>query len=304
VKAGDLLATPTLHWRSIVENDDLLANFLGDFQKIVAGGFFPYSESPYPVSAAIYVALRWHLRFDQPDSWGQENLNSLYRAFFWRNALTNRYDQGFLTQLGKDIQQLKIVLKKRADFKSGNDWVLFAEQTLQKHMGKVLPTKDQLIEQVSEGRQTGALQKALVLPMIAGARQDFLDPDVKLGFPGGEPVELHYIYPRTWCNSNKAGELANLLNKELAGKNWVESTANLMPLSRKSNNLWKFKTPWQALQERGAEYAVVREAAGQAFIDEEAFTYLSEGPREIEHFWKRRANLLAQDLLDRTTITL
>jgi hypothetical protein len=66
VKAGDLLATPTLHWRSIIKNDDLLANFLGDFQKIVANGFFPYIASPYPVSAAIYVALRWHLHFDQP----------------------------------------------------------------------------------------------------------------------------------------------------------------------------------------------------------------------------------------------
>jgi hypothetical protein len=304
VKAGDLLATPTLHWRSILKNDDLLANFLGDFQKVVANGFFPYIAAPYPVSAAIYVALRWHLHFDQPSNWGREDLNSLYRAFFWRNALTNRYDQGFLTQLGKDIEHLKRILSKRQSFKTGNEWAVFAQREMQEFMGGVLPSKEQLVELVSDGRQTGAFQKALTLPMIAGVHQDLLDPQVKIGFPGGEPVELHYIYPRAWCNSSKAGELATVLDKELAGKNWVDSTANLMPLARKSNNIWKSKIPGQILQEKKAEHGVVKRAAKQVFIDEEAFEYLVQGARRIKEFWNRRADLIATDLVGRTSVTL
>src|ERR1700721_2076903 len=120
VKAGDLLATPTLHWRNVIHNDDLLAEFLGDFQKVVAEGYFPYSACPYPISAAIYVALRWHAHFDVEESrpWGRDDLDSLYRAFFWRNALTNRYDQGFLTQLGADIKELKSLFPKGGELKS------------------------------------------------------------------------------------------------------------------------------------------------------------------------------------------
>lgn len=304
VKAGDLLATPTLHWRSIIKNDDLLANFLGDFQKTVAGGFFPYKEAPYPVSAAIYVALRWHLHFDQPSSWGREDLNSVYRAFFWRNALASRYDQGFLTQLGKDIEYLKHILAKRQSFQSGNEWAIFALEKLQEFMDGVLPNKEQLVELVSEGRQTGALQKALTLPMIAGVHQDLLDPQMRIGFPGGEPVELHHIYPKAWCNSSKAGDLASILDKEIAGKNWVDSTANLMPLSRKSNNVWKSKMPGQILQEKKADYGIVKQAAKQVFIDEEAFGDLVEGARRIKEFWSKRADLIARDLVSRTLVTL
>ena len=304
VKAGDLLATPTLHWRSIIKNDDLLANFLGDFQRIVASGFFPYTEAPYPVSAAIYVALRWHLHFDQPSNWGREDLNSLYRAFFWRNSLTSRYDQGFLTQLSKDIEHLKGILFRRQSFRSANEWAASAQRELQEFMGGVLPNKEQLVDLISEGRQTGALQKALTLPMIAGVHQDLLDPQMKIGFPGGEPVELHHIYPKAWCNSSKAGELAAILDKEIAGKNWMDSTANLMPLSRKSNNIWKSKMPGQILQEKKAQYGIVKQAAEQVFIDEKAFGYLVEGARRVKEFWTRRADLIAADLMDRALVTL
>ena len=171
-------------------------------------------------------------------------------------------------------------------------------------MGGVLPTKEQLVELISDGRQTGALQKVLTLPMIAGVHLDLLDPQMKIGFPGGEPVELHHIYPRAWCNSSKAGDLASILDKEIAGKNWVESTANLMPLSRKSNNIWKSKIPGQILQEKKAEYSVVKRAAKQVFIDEIAFEFLVQGARKIEEFWVRRADLIAEDLIGRTSVTL
>jgi hypothetical protein len=304
VKAADLLATPTLHWRSIVANSDLFARSLGDFQNLVAGGSFPYNACPYPVSAAIYVALRWHHHFDQERKWGREDLDSLFKAFFWRNALTNRYDQGFLTQLGSDLKELKGLLEKRDRNESANEWAKAAQEQLNRFMGGLLSTEEQLIDAITDGPQTGALQRALTLPMIGGARSDLLDPQVKLGYPSGERFELHHIYPTAWCNSNKTGELAKLLSKEQAGRDWVNSTANKMPLSRKSNNLWKAKIPGQVLQERSAEYNLVRQAAGPLFIDEVAFGELCRGPQGMEKFWTRRAGLIARDLMQRMMISL
>jgi uncharacterized protein DUF262 len=304
VKAGDLLSTPTLHWRSVIQNEDVLARILADFQKLVAGGYFPYNYSPYPVSGAIYIALRWHLHFDQPNSWGRDELNSLYRAFFWRNALSSRYDQGFLTQLAADIKSLKEILARRNSFSSATEWAKFAQAQLSDLMGGLMPTREQLIELVTDGRQTGALQKAVTLPMLAGTRQDLLDPQLNISFPGGEAPELHHIFPKGWCLNSAAGDLARILDKEQAGRDWVDSTANLMPLSRKSNNIWKAKIPGQILREKKIGYDAIKNAAKQAYIDEEGFRYLAEGTRKIEQFWSHRATLIADDLISRTSVTL
>jgi len=304
VKSGDLLATPTSHWRSIVTNQDVLAKFLGDFQRVVAGGSFPFSFAPYPVSGAIYVGLRWHLHFDNPTGWGRDDLDSLYKAFFWRNALTSRYDQGFLTQLGTDIRELKAILERRADAKSANEWAKDASESLDKLLISKVPTKDQLIEWLTDGRQTGALQKALTLPMLAGAHKDLLDPQVNIGFPNGEAPELHHIFPKAWCASNRTGSLASLLDKKLAGRDWVDSIANMMPLSRKSNNTWKAKIPNQILAEQQAHFSTIKTAAKGVYIDEAAFQLLTEDSRQIKNFWARRAELIANDLIGRTTVTL
>lgn len=306
IKAIDLLATPTLHWKNVIHNDELLAEFLGDFQTAVAGGFFPYSSCPYPVSAAIYVALRWHAHFDGVGErrWGREDLDSVFRAFFWRNALSNRYDQGFLTQLGADIKEIKAWLAKRADYSSANQWAVFAQQSMIEYMAAPVPSKHTLIDWLSDGRQTGALQKALILPMLAGAKRDLLDPAIKLSFPSTEQVELHHIYPKAWCNTSKVGELTAYLDRDKAGRNWVDSAANLMPMSRKSNNLWKAKVPGQVLVELKVTYQHVREVLKPAFIDEEAFKFLLEGPKGLGKFWERRAELMADDLLARINVSL
>jgi hypothetical protein len=305
IKSADLLATPTLHWKNIIHNDDLLAEFLGDFQNTVAGGYFPYSSCPYPVSAAIYVALRWHAHFDGPDErrWGREDLDAVFRAFFWRNALSNRYDQGFLSQLGTDIKEIKSWLCRRADHPSANRWAIFVHGCMVEYMPGLV-SKQTLVDWLSDGKQTGALQKTLILPMVAGAKRDLLDPTIKLSYPSTEQVELHHIYPKAWCNSSKVGELAVLLNRDQAGRNWVDSAVNLMPMSRKSNNLWKAKVPGQVLVEMKVTYQHAREVLKPAFIDEEAFQLLMEGPRGLRRFWELRAELMADDLLARANVTL
>lgn len=305
IKSADLLATPTLHWKNVIHNAELLAEFLGDFQTTVAGGYFPYSSCPYPVSAAIYVALRWHAHFDGASerNWGREDLDAVFRAFFWRNALTNRYDQGFLTQLGADIKELKAWLCKRSDYSSANQWAAFVHERMTDYMPPLL-SKHTLVDYLTDGRQTGALQKTLMLPMLAGARRDLLDPTIKLSYPSAEQVELHHIYPKAWCNNSKVGELSLLLDRQKAGRNWIDSTANLMPMSRKSNNLWKSKVPGQVLVEMKISYAHVREVLKPAFINEEAFQLLLDGPRGLGEFWDLRAGLIADDLLARTNVSL
>jgi hypothetical protein len=140
--------------------------------------------------------------------------------------------------------------------------------------------------------------------MLAGARKDLLEASIKLSFPSTEPVELHHIYPKAWCGSSKVGDLALLLDRDKAGRNWVDSVANLMPMSRKSNNLWKAKLPGQILVETKVDYDHVSDVLKPAFIDREAFAFLLEGPKGLREFWELRANFIADDLIARTNVTL
>src|SRR5262249_6348334 len=79
VKAGDLLATPTDHWKQMIASDQELAEYLSAFQDTVAGGLFPWKWCPYPVTSSIYVALRAHAHFDVADThrWSLDDLASL-----------------------------------------------------------------------------------------------------------------------------------------------------------------------------------------------------------------------------------
>ena len=84
----------------------------------------------------------------------------------------------------------------------------------------------------------------------------------------------------------------------------MDSTANLMPLSRKSNNVWKAKIPGQVLEEKSIQYTVIKAAAEPVFIDELAFEALCQGPKGIKRLWSRRAELMARDLIARMRISL
>ncbi|MGB5926114.1 MAG: DUF262 domain-containing protein [Dehalococcoidia bacterium] len=304
VKAEDLLRTPTQHWKNMIANETVIAEALGDFQKVVADGYFAWTDCPYPVSASIYVALRLHSYFDPPEThrWGREDLNAIFRAFFWRNALTNRYDQGFLTQLGEDIKTVKAWLRMRADYQSSSQWATEVTKLLDSYMKKTLPTKDDLMAAVTDTVPIGALGKALMLPMHGGARRDLVDGNRSLEYPTPKGVPIHHIYPKNWCQNNKMGRLAILLDKKKAGKDWVNSAANLMPLSRESNNLWKAKPPGQVLAENGIVYEHVQDILRASFMDRQCFDYLLQGEKNIQEFWERRATLIVEDLLRRMTV--
>ena len=298
VKSGDLLATPTPHWKSVIAREDQFAEYLGDFQQCVAGGAFGWQACPYPVTASIYVGLRWHHRFDVDATrpWRVSDLEALFRGFFWRNALSSRYDQGFLTQLGVDIVELKRILNCRSSFGSFEEWASEANRNLDAFMDKPVPGPDELRDLYS-GRQTGALQKALLLPIVAGARKDLLRPDVNISFPARTDIQLHHIYPKAWCRDNCTGDLSEWLDHPtVAVKDWVGAAANLMPLTRESNLEWRSANPGTILHQKDLTYDSHGELFSNVFIGKQAYAHLSEGAGGIPQFWNARADTLAGHL--------
>lgn len=297
VKSGDLLATPTLHWQNIISYEDKLVKFLSDFQQCVSFGAFGWQACPYPVTASIYVGLRWHHEFD-PDSthpWEIADLDALFRAFFWRNALSSRYDQGFLTQLGTDIVQLKSILGLRLKYRSFDEWAAEATDRLETFMNITIPKSTQLSKLYSD-RQTGALQKALLLPIVTRARWDLLNRNVAISYPTRRDIQLHHIYPQAWCRDNRTPKLRQWLDPEKSKVDWVKSAANLMPLTRESNLEWRAANPGAVLLNKNITYASHGELFSDLFISEEAYHDLCKGHARIPHFWKARARTMADEL--------
>ena len=294
VKSGDLLATPTLHWKNVIEHEQKLAEFLGDFQLCIAHGGFGWKDCPYPVTASIYVGLRWHYCFDVDAThpWEIADLNALFRGFFWRNALSSRYDQGFLTQLGTDIIELKAILNDRRSFASFDEWAFMANERLDAFMNKPIPEPHELRD-LYTGRQTGALQKALLLPIVTMPKRDLLNSDLDISFPTRTDIQLHHIYPLSWCRNNRTGDLSQWLDRDVSIKDWVGSAANLMPLSRESNLEWRAANPGAILHQNDLNYASHASLLSEVFISEEAFEHLVEGADGIPNFWNARADALA-----------
>ncbi len=300
IKSPDLLATPPEHWQHVVANEASLATFMGDFQMLVAGGLFGYDKCPYPVSATIYAGLRWHKEFDPPSShlgWSIPDLNSLYKSFFWRNALTTRYDQGFLTQLPKDLGAIKGMLRRRVDFDSKSKWLAFCDEQLSDLIKNEVPERLSLIDLLTNGRPGGAKQAAVLLPMIAATTRDIDGVDIGMNAEGAS--DLHHIFPRSWCADNAGGAAREILDKETAGRDWVNSISNLMPLSRQTNNIWKTKLPATFLNNHLISFDSGADYFSNVFIGRAQFDALIADPPRLLEFWEGRAGLIADDLLGR-----
>lgn len=138
--------------------------------------------------------------------------------------------------------------------------------------------------------------------MIARVRWDPIHTDRALAYPVSPSPELHHIYPKEWCRNNRAGELAEVLDPEHVGSDPSDAVANLMPLSRESNNAWRQKLPAQYIREADISFNPSRAAFESLFIDQKGFALLEAGPRHIAEFWRHRADLIAKHLLLSTTI--
>lgn len=306
MKAGDLLATPTEFWREVVAQPETIATYFGDFQLAVSGSRFPLVECPYPVTIAIYSGLRWYMDNDDryADQWSRAEFDALFRAFFWRNSLTGRYDQGFLSQSATDIRSLKELLFARAAAPSSNAWAANVNANLERIMGVRNPTKEEVIQQLLQAKPAGALGRALTLPVRTRPRSDLLDPSVVISYPSAKQVDLHHLYPTAWCANNRHGDLEIVLDPNVAEFDYARSVANLTPLTRESNNTWRAKAPGQALSEMAMEYAIASERLRSHFITEDAFDALTDAQPKPREFWELRAGAIANKLLSSCQVQL
>ena len=291
MKAGDLLATPASFWISAVQEAPTLAGYFGDFQLCVSASRFPLIDCPYPVTVAMYAEIRWYMDHDHRYSgqWTQDEFDALFRAFFWRNALSTRYDQGFLSQSATDMRLLKDILFRRAGVANANDWATGANEFLDRSAGMPLPSAAEVEKLLLQAKPAGALGRALSLPVRTRPSQDLLDPSVSIVYPSTKPVELHHIYPASWCANNRHGALEDVLDPNKAEYDYAKSVANLTPLTRESNNVWRAKTPGQALTEKGIQYQSAQFRLASHYISEDAFGRLTAASPDPQGFWEARA---------------
>ncbi len=300
VKSADLLGLPAGFWRKVFGESPKFANFLGGFQVAVAGGYFSMAQCPYPASAAVYVGLRWFLEFDgQVVHWDIEKLDQLYRAFFWRNALASRYDQGFLTQIGTDLQAMKSFLNETTPDLTKEYWRTQANAWLDKTVGS-RPTREDISALVSDGEERGAARRSALLLLYARAKEDIITPELSISMESGA-LDLHHIYPRDWCKNNAAA-LKECLGPDGKESEWVNSAANLMPMHRKTNIEWSKTAPATFLGEKAVDYDSRQPMWNWYFVDREAFEFLMAGEKGACRFWERRADLIAEEIYTRTAV--
>lgn len=293
IKSGDLLATPTMHWLNTISRSADVARLLGEMQVAVIGSPFPWADAPYPAASTVYFAAAWkrETELQGEASWSSDDLKTLFRAFYWRNAIGSRYDQGFLTKVEKDIRFVLEVLDRRYA-EDEIEWRLLIPERIDTYFKKASLSRDEVEVLIKKGRHSGALQKALLLPMLSRVRRDLLNTSHAIGFPDAEPAEIHHFFPSSWCDNNK-----HLFQSVAANEfNYPNSIANLIPLSRASNNIWKARHPAQVVLERNIAYDEVSGILSAASIDRRAFEFATGQMPDPVAFWDRRAKLYSQEL--------
>lgn len=303
VKSADLLAIPSNFWRRVFDSSSTLASFMGGFQRAVAGGPFGQNECPYPASATIYVALRWFHEFDAGPSihWNVEHLDRLYRAFFWRNALFSRYDQGFLSQVGTDIKAMKDFLATTRADESFDGWATRASSWLEEYLPQGRPSRELVYALITDGSEAGALRKAGRLLHFARSSIDVYKQDATIRY-GTEALQLHHIYPKDWCSNNNSGDLSKIIDPATSGCDWVNSSANLMPMHRDTNILWRKKNPAQFIEEFDVDYDSRAEIWNRYFVGRDAYGYLLKGSDGLAEFWEARANAITDEIMRRVEV--
>jgi hypothetical protein len=293
IRARDLLAIPTEHWSNIVESSEDFVECLAGMQDAVAGKGrrFSAKDCPYPAMTGIYMGLWWHHRARAKElSYGIQDVDALFRAFFWRNALTERYDQGMLTKFRADLVGLLEILACKSGM-TPTAWCEAASTQLDSLVGEV-PDEGSITERALDGSTAGAMRAALLLPMVAGARDLYTDAPLSAG---AESLELHHIWPRKWCDQNRNGAFAAYLDSR-SPSDPISSVANMMPLSRSSNLKWRADHPATAIETDGLAWETHEARWKRVEIDRDCFRYMTSdrGGGQIGKFWERRARGIAQ----------
>ena len=301
IKSSDLLAISSSSWRDFFDQESFVASCFLDFQKVVAGGRFSLAQCPYPGVVNIYLALRWYREYDLPSdaAWSIDQLDRLYRAFFWRNTFSKRYDQGYLTRVGADVLEFKAFLNASKNSQADLDWTESAEKWLGKLpvMSSQSVIEENIEAAVSDGNQRGALRSGGLLLLHSRATRDVVEPAQDITNILSQH-DLHHIYPKKWCKDNKVPENADYLMISRDTQDWINAPANLMPMSGASNKLWDSKVPSSALHSLGINTEKQFDLLDRYFVDEAGRKLLEGGPSKVGEFLEYRKSLLSKACLD------
>ncbi len=291
IKGKDLIETPLNFYTTFDSNIPKIDSYTNDLFLNIFGGDFKLKEIPYPVQIVLYLSLRWNLEFRlKTDYYTVDELNKVYKAFFWRNTLSNRYDQGFLTQFPKDLAYIDGLLKENIQAR-GQIWNSSINTALDQFFGASYApkTKDKIVGVIMESENKGALGQSITMLINALSKYDIVTMEKidRLTEERGRKVQLHHIFPRNWCQNNE-GSYPVL--QRFSSNNF----ANLTPLTTNSNLSWRANSPATAINNLNLDYNSNSNKFNLAFISADAFNALRDD--NIELFWDLRADRIAEML--------
>ena len=290
IKGPDLINTPLHFYQKFSESLEDFDGFAANFSNDVLGAEVPLSEIPYPASIVIYFALRWSMHSGMAP-YSETELNRAFKAFYWRNVLTNRYDQGFLTQFSVDLKKLNAMLLSAHSKWNKAEWQESINHALNDLFGDEYAARPvtEINKLLLDDETRGALRQLFLIKLKSNTRDDIVDAttldwgaQVK-----ADKVQLHHIFPRDWCKNNEATHPS-------ISEYGVNCVANLTPLKAKTNNKWKANSPATAIKNLKLSFSTRSAQFDGAFIDSTTFDYLAQD--NVGEFWKRRADKLANAL--------
>lgn len=299
VKGGDLLATPTPFYERFAQNVGAIDTYCSVlFSADVLGGKASLAEIPYPTSAILFLSLNWAREFtlEEEDKFSPARLARLFRAFFWGNAFTGRYDQGFLTQFAKD-RKLLLEILIAGGAQSEDTWPAFADAKLS---DVIFGTQNRrksatdLAEMLLDGNSRGAVSDAIYLFLMCSISNDITDGSRldRFSTDQAKRVDLHHIYPQDWCKNNSAHHQI-FADPETAS---VNCYANLTPLRAEVNREWKTREPKTAFAYFNLDTAdpEVAQRLKRAFFSSEALSAIASV--DPAAFLNARATNIAKEL--------
>lgn len=296
IKGGDLIDTPTSFYQEIIADIERLDAYTADFFSDILGGEFKLKELPYPVSVILYLSLRWKRDkvLGEDEKYSIDQLNRIYKAFFWRNILTTRYDQGFLTLFSTDLKKLGEILIQN---KNSQNWVNDTNSALNGlfTLEHAMLTEDDLGVIVKNGDIRGAIKQSLALLLLSKVKNDVITkkPLNRLSEDKKAKVELHHIFPAQWCNDNWQHHPILRDNEEIAN-----SIVNFIPMTAESNKKWLTNSPATAIATFGLNTQANKDIFNQAFIPNNLFDVLNESNPNPDGFFDLRAKEMSKYLYD------
>ncbi|MDO6672251.1 DUF262 domain-containing protein [Cobetia amphilecti] len=285
IKGKDLIETPLEYYVEIQSEFLKLDVYSKDLLDDVLGFVAPIKEIPYPASTILYLSLR----VNGTEEYKSSSVTKLFKAFYWRNVLLTRYDQGFLSQFGRDLFILKGILTEVGEDKYDEklDEMLGA--------GSSYLSEDSIKALLLDSDLGGALKQAMQIVIKSNVKNDIVSqsPLAWDAHKGKGKVELHHIFPAKWCKSNDgvSESITTALNDY--GRNCI---ANMMPLSSQSNRSWSDVSPATAIQTLNLDWHSSPDAYIDSFIHEEQFGYLQS--TDIKSFLESRASIIAKHVYE------